>query len=74
MYMTTHKLLVEVLMAIGFTNLDKVKSLLLFSHELEDTMPEMNHKVRKQLLLQHIVAGLPLHISKQLWAVEKPHS
>ena len=78
-YKTVRKLLVEALMPIGFTLLDKFhrllpgESLSLFSHELkkllEHAMPEIDQKTRDQLLLHQFVAGLPVQVSKQLRAV-----
>ena len=80
-YKTVRKLLVEALMPIGFTLLDKFhtrrllpgESLSLFSHELkkllEHAMLEIDQKTRDQLLLHQFVAGLPMQVSKQLRAV-----
>ena len=79
-YETAKKQLIDGLMPIAFTLLDKFharkllpgESLTVFSHDLRKlivrAMPEIDSKARDQLLLHQFIAGLPLRVSRELRA------
>lgn len=79
-YDTAKKRLIEALMPMGFTVLDKFQTrrlqpgeaLSVFCHDLrkllEQAMPGIDSKTSDQLLLHQFVAGLPISVSKQLRA------
>ena len=79
-YDVVKKRLIETLMPMGFTVLDRFQTrrlqpgevLSVFSHDLkkllEQAMPEIDSKARDQLLLHQFVAGLPISVSNQLRA------
>ena len=79
-YETAKKQLIDGLMPIAFTLLDKFharkllpgESLTVFSHDLRKlivrVMPEIDSKARDQLLLHQFIAGLPLKVSRELRA------
>ena len=82
-YETAKKQLIDGLMPIAFTLLDKFharkllpgESLTVFSHDLRKlivrAMPEIDSKARGQLLLHQFIAGLPLRVSRELRAAEE---
>ena len=77
-YDVAKKRLIETLMPMGFTLLDRFhtrrlqpgEALSVFSHDLkkllEQAMPEIDSKECNQLLLHQFAAGLPISVSKQL--------
>eukprot|EP00731_Ephydatia_muelleri_P003473 Em0001g3473a len=79
-YETAKKQLIDGLMPIAFTLLDKFharkllpgESPTVFSHDLRKlivrAMPEIDSKARDQLLLHQFIAGLPLRVSRELRA------
>ncbi|KAL5494155.1 hypothetical protein EMCRGX_G015433 [Ephydatia muelleri] len=79
-YETAKKQLIDGLMPIAFTLLDKFharkllpgESLTVFSHDLRKlivrAMHEIDSKARDQLLLHQFIAGLPLRVSRELRA------
>ena len=79
-YETAKKQLIDGLMPIAFTLLDKFharkllpgESHTVFSHDLRKlivrAMPEIDSKARDQLLLHQFIAGLPLRVSRELRA------